>query len=143
MYQFITLKNPIPSCAIYGLKFNEGNWEFVYAVKTPIELKPGEEYDLVVYEYISDLYLKRRSSVNPQSVNVPVRTLEGYLGLLERQRLEDIRYRKEWCARNPGVEANTVELDNRDYDPSELKNLLTYVSGVKSVDQNKTIFIAV
>lgn len=130
MYHEITFEEPIPTCRIFSLTFDGGKWRYHYRVETPVELKG--ELDLVIYGHVSDLYLVHSNDIKDGGVNIPVKSLENYVKLLELQREKDLLFRKLWLEKNPGRtigERNRVKLENRDYPAEELRELgIMYVS---------------
>lgn len=121
MYQFLKLNDPIPSCEIYSLEFDEGKWIYIYALNVPFELTDENTEEIIVYEYISDLYLKLPNTVHPESVNLKVIKLHEYLHLLNKQREADLDYRNKWLSKLDVIpEINSVTLKNKSYSHQEL-----------------------
>ena len=152
MYQFLKFDELIPSCQIFELNFNElkGVWEFVYAVNTPFELTNDEDQEeLLIYEYISDLYLKETTFVHGESINIRVKSLDQYKEILERQREVDLAYRDAWKKENPNDEIpdeNYITLENRNYNHRELEKMgIHFISAIYKQNNHadKTTFIAI
>lgn len=147
MYQKIEFKKPIPSCEIYELKYNEETkeWIFIYLLNTPFELtdKPFEK-ELIIYDYISDLYLKYKDELHKDSVNIPINSKNQYLELLEKQRKTDIEYREKWMKENPNAVPNLIEVKNKSYTNSELIDLdIHYIASIWSEEDLFTTFAAI
>lgn len=148
MFQMITFDHPIPSCEIYSISYDQENkkWSFTYALNTPVELKDDEDVDLIIYEYICDLILKDPKSLHPESINIHVKNLREYRQWLERQREEDIKFRKKFLENNPDAVKNLIthKLENKDYSYQELSQLgLSYFSFIQQQDDHETVFAAV
>ena len=144
MYQFIKFDNPIPSCQIFELNFDSKNekWEFVYAINTPYELTNNSNQEpLIIYEYISDLYLKEVSFVHKESINIKVNNLNEYIDILNLQRQADLDYRKRWIEENPDLAADgpsSITLENRNYSHEELlENDIHFIASI--LKQNNRI----
>lgn len=146
MYQYLTFDRPIPSCAIHSLKFDKSTqkWSYIYALKTPFELTNENTKELIIYEYISDLYLKEADSVHPESINIRIKTLDEYVKLLNEQIKADLEYRKSWLEKNPNAKPSTVELENKDYSNIELQSLnVHFVANMVEKGDKTTIFAAI
>jgi len=144
MIQKFTFDNPIPSCRVCELKFTNNKWQFVYFINTPQLLLEGKEYDLCIYEFISNLILKERSTLNPESTNISIKSLNDYLSILQSQREADIKYRKEWLSKHPDAKKpSTITLENKSYSYDELKDLANYIVGIQSQNQTNTTFIGI
>lgn len=151
MYQKLKFKEPIPSCEIYELEFIKSTkeWVFVYLLNTPFELtdEPFEK-ELIVYDYISDLYLKYKDELHKDSVNIPINSKKEYMELLEKQRNTDLEFRREFNSKNPNLIPNLVKIKNRNYSNSQLIDLdIHYIASIWSFDNENdnecTIFAAV
>lgn len=141
MYQLLKFENPIPSCEIHSLEYHNNKWFFIYALNTPFELNNDNNEELIIYEYISDLYLKKISDVHAESVNIKIKTLDNYLKLLELQRNEDIKYRENWIKENPDEIPNKLILENKNYSFEDLRNEgVHYISSILESNDEKTIF---
>lgn len=145
MFQLLEFDNPIPSCSIYGLKFNNGKWKFIYRVETPNILnKENKDEEYIIYEYISDLKVKHKKDVHPESVNIVFKTLDEYLSFLEAQRIADIEYREKWKKEHPDEIPNLFILENKNYDFNDLINLdIHFIAGIKQINENNTEFIGI
>ena len=124
MFQVLEYDQPIPSCEIHGLRYDDGEWKFRYAVNTPVEITNENTVDLIVYEYISDLSIRIGEGQHKDAVNIHFKTLDQYMALLESQRLADLMFRKRWLEKHPGAQVKkfaTKVLCNRDYDINELR----------------------
>ena len=144
MYQFLKFESPIPSCEIHSLSFEDGKWYYTYALNTPFELTNENDRELIIYEYISDLYLRLPDTVHPESVNLRIKTLDEYLEWLEKQRLADISYRMEWKKKHPNAKPNIVKLRNQNYDhDSLLDNGVHYIASMINNDGEFTEFAAI
>lgn len=144
MFQLLKFDSPIPSCSIYELEFKDGKWYYIYALNTPFELTNDNEMELIVYEYISDLYLRLPESVHPESVNLRIKTLDQYLKLLEMQKNEDKKYREYWLSKNPEAKPNTIQLENKSYTHDELTNIgVNYIASIYEFEDGFTSFAAI
>lgn len=145
MEQALIFKEPIPSCDINHLIYENGQWNFGYMLITPVELKPNEKYDLVIYEFISDLQLRQRKEIRiKESVNIPITSYDQYLEFLNKQREEDLRYRKEWLKTHHDAKPSTIILENKNYSRRELQDAgVHFISGILNQDKDKTEFIAI
>lgn len=149
MYQFLKFKEPIPSCGIYSLEYNEKlkEWTYVYILNTPFELTNDNQKDLIIYEYISDLWLKESDNLHQNSVNLKIKTLDQYLKLLDLQRKTDLEFREKWKKDNPEQAKNCPNqknLSNKDYSNEELEQLgIHFIANIIDKDDNCTIFAAV
>ena len=145
MYQFLRLDEPIPSCEIYSLEFSESKWIYIYALNVPFELTNENTQEIVVYEYISDLYLKMSDSIHPESVNLRITKLDEYLCLLTIQRQADLDYRDKWLSKLDVIpEINSVTLGNKTYSHQELlDNGLHFISFTIDFTDKITKFAAI
>lgn len=145
MYQFLKLKEPIPSCEIYSLEFQNNEWIYVYALNVPFELTNDNTEEIIVYEYISDLYLKLSDSVHPESVNLRITKLDEYYHLLKNQREADLSYREKWLSKlDVTPEINSIILENKSYTHQELlNNNLHYISYIIQYTDEITTFAAI
>lgn len=152
MYQFLKFENPIPSCEIFEINYNneKNNWEFIYSINTTKEItNNSNQENFIVYGHISDLIIKNVSSVvYGDSVNIEFNTLDEYIEILENQRIIDLAYRNAWEKANPEIAEkgpnNTIKLENKDYNNNELKKLnVHYIASIIYKNNNETIFAAV
>ena len=144
MYQILKFKQPIPSCEIYGLEFNNGEWSYIYALNTPFELTNDNKKEMIVYEYICDLCIKEANNIHPESVNIRFKTLDEYLSILNRQIEEDLKFRQNWIRNHPDSKPATIKLENKDYSFNELKELDVHlISFIVKKEQNITIFAGI
>lgn len=151
MYQFLRFNHPIPSCEIYALEFDKNSnssspWTFIYAINTPKELNNNEDLNLIIYGYISDLWIKEKDYVHPESINIRINSLDEYLNYLELQYKTDNLYREEWIKNNPDATPNTICLENKNYNNNDLKKLnIHFISSIFSMDNenNTTIFTGI
>ena len=148
MIQLLKFDEPIPSCLIHSLKFNKENnkWEYIYALSTPEELTNNKKFNLIIYEYISDLKLKDGTNMHPDSINIKIRNLDEYLFYLNKQREADLSYRRKWIKEHniEDYHLNTVELYNKDYSNEDLNvEELCYISRIVEQKDDKTIFAAI
>lgn len=126
MFQILEFEDPIPSCEIYGLRYDNGVWKFKYAVNTPMEITNENTIDLIVYEYICDLTVRIGEGQHKDAVNIHFKTLDEYLLLLESQRITDLAFRANWLKKNPGAQVKKFAmktLENKDYDINDLRAL--------------------
>jgi hypothetical protein len=124
MFQILEFDNPIPSCEIHEVHYNNGLWKFRYAVNTPIEITNENQIDLIVYEFIADLSIRIGEGQHKDAVNIHFKTLDEYLLLLESQLTADLIFRKRWLEKNPNAKVKkfaTKNLENRDYNINELR----------------------
>lgn len=145
MYQLLKFDNPIPSCAIHELIFDEKEkkWTYVYALNTPFTLTNENKEVLLVYEFISDLHLKSSEGIHPESINLKIKTLDEYLALLERQRQEDLRYREKWIKEHIDdlPVPNTISLKNQNYSYKDLqKNNVHYIASCLEIKDDESVF---
>lgn len=103
MKQFLEFDHPIPSCEVYGMSWRDDHWVYTYALSTPFELTDGNNQDMIVYQFISDLVVRLAAPMHHDSVNLHFRTLSDFLSLLDRQVQEDKAYREGWLAAHPEV----------------------------------------
>lgn len=146
MHQFLEFDHPIPSCSIHALKFKDKQWKYVYALTVPFLLTEENEEPLVVYEYICDLILKKKSDLHQESINLEVHNLKDILSLLKSQRDYDLLYREKWKLEHPDHDdrLNVVVLPNKDLSYGELKRYdVHYISFVVQQNDFETIFAAV
>lgn len=144
MYQLLKFDTPIPSCEIHSLEYLDGNWKYIYALNTPFELTDENTESLIIYEYISDLHLKTKDSVHPESINLEIKTLTEYLAWLEKQRLTDILYREDWKKKHPNAKANIIELENKNYSKNDLREIgVHYIATELDKNEKVTNFAAV
>lgn len=144
MYQLLKFNEPIPSCSINSIEFIDGKWVFNYALNTPFELTDDNRNDLIVYEYISDLFVKNAEGLHHESVNVHFKTLTEYLSLLKRQQEEDINFRIAWKENNPDALPLTITLENKNYSLQELKKLnVNFIASIVNLDSEFTEFAAI
>lgn len=141
--QFFIFDEPIPSCAIHELQFADGKWKFVYAVKLPHEIKPGQKnLGFVIYEGISDLQLRNKSDLNPSSVNIPIDSYEEYIGYLDKQRDADLEYRRLYKQKNPGKKGSTFRLSNMPHSCNDLKRMGVHnIVSIESQEPDETEFV--
>lgn len=147
MYQYIKLDEPIPSCEIHSLEFENENWKYIYAISVPYELTNNDNnVELIVYSFISNLDL-REDTMSGLSANVRVKALDEYMLLLEKQRNVDLEYREKWLESNPDAtisEYSKRVLTNKSHSLSELKELeVQYISKILYKDDNQTTFAAI
>lgn len=151
MYQILKFKEPIPSSFIHALEYDENSkeWTYCYALNTPFELTNENTKELLIYEFICDLHLEENSTVNDESVNIKIKTLDEYLRLLDLQIEVDKKYRKDWLEENKNneevnTEPNTFSIENRDYTYEELRRIgINYISFLVESDKEISIFAGV
>lgn len=141
MYQFLKEKELIPSCKIHELIYENGEWTYVYALNTPFELTDSNDVDLIIYEYICDLILKKADSVHKDSVNIHLKTLKEYKEYLDTQRKIDLAFREAYLEKNPDSIANSFSIENKSYSNKELNDLgIHYLSSLVENDGNISKF---
>lgn len=149
MLQFLIFDEPIPSCSIYGLKYENEKWKFIYALNTPFELTDENSQEMIIYEYISDLTIKESKDLHPDSTNIKFKTLSEYLKILRMQIDEDKKFRENYFNKliesgEKIPEPNTIELNHKDYNYSELKEIgVHFISKIYDDKSFTTIFAAI
>ena len=155
MYQLLKFEEPIPSCRIHSLAFEDGKINFVYAVNTPREITDSMESPLAVYEHISDLKLVEASELHELSVNIKINSLAQYLEFLQKQQKADADYRKSFFDLlkynseaienlNKNLMNNSIKLEKRNYDNDELTKLgVNYIASILEEDNNYAVYAAV
>lgn len=141
MIQKIKFKEPIPSCEILELEYENGEWIYVYGINTPVEINESSK-GLIVYGHICNLEVKH-DDLPELSVNIHFDTMDQYMEILKSQRQADLDYRKDWLKRHPKCPVNTAILENRNYDHEELSEHISYLSTIIFKMQNETVFAAV
>ena len=143
MLQMLEFNHPIPSCKIHSLKYENNKWTFIYALNTPFELTNKNTENLIIYEYICDLNVKK-DDLHKESINIKFKTLDEYLYYLNKQYEEDIKFREKYLKNNPDAEPSTITLENRNYTVEELLNKnVNYIANIVKKEDNLTIFAAI
>lgn len=142
MIQKFKTENPIPSCEILELEYENGKWYYIYGINTPEEISNEESKEFIVYGHISNLVVKY-DDLNELSVNIHFKTLDQYIDILNKQRQADLDYRVSWLSRHPKCPINTVILENRSYKQEELQEKISYLSTILMEVDDVTIFAAV
>lgn len=141
MIQKLTLTHPIPSSIVSELKYEDGDWKYVYYINTPEEIN-DEDKEFVVYGYISNLDV-RYDDLGDLSNNIHFNNLQDYMEILEAQYNADMNYRLQWYAKSNKHTINTVVLENRDYDEIELGDIIKYLAIPMYKTKTHTVFAAV
>lgn len=131
--------NPIPSCKIYELKFEDKKWQFGYLVESNFDL--DEEFkNVYIYGNVCGLYLESANMPNG-SVNIQVSSMEEYIKYLELQRKLDLLFRKTWIMENPDETPIRIRLHKRTYSNRELAELdIKYISSIFKKEHSFTVF---
>ena len=143
---------PIPSCKIDSLLYEDKNWKFCYKVNSPIDLNDNtENLNLAIYGHISDLELIKRDTLHEKSCNIKINSLNDYIKYLTLQIEADKKYREEFMKKieynnelKNNLQLNVVELSNKNYSNEELQKMrITYIAGIYDQNEHNTIFKAV
>lgn len=139
----IRTKNPVPSCTINNLIWDDKTleWSYEYLVSLPKGITVDEEGSfsktLFVYGHIHQLKLV--DNVTKNSVNITVNKVEEVEEMVSLQYEADMEFRKKWIEENPEYEelANVVEVKN-ETQFSEYNHIIS----IKEQKEETTIFIA-
>lgn len=147
MFQLLKLRKAIPSCRIHSLLYNNNMWTYVYAVEVPRELNNENKIPLLIYGHISDLLIKEGKDQHEDSINIYFNTLDEYLKILDSQRQQDEKFRKEWLENHPNVEISEFairNLENKNYSNEQLRSLdIHCISSVIHQGKETTKFAAI
>lgn len=161
MFQLLKFDSPIPSCEIHEIKWEPnpkaqkdpnaepGFWTYVYAASVPELLtnSPKEGTDFMIYEFISDLNVKRGHGVHEEAINIHFRTLDEYIALLRLQQMHDNEYRRVWRVKHPDrriADFALRTLENRSYTHEELLAAhVHFISALIRQDEDSALFAAI
>lgn len=139
----VVTDNPVPSCVIQNLLWDEDNkrWSYEYYVTIPNKIEIDEDgkfsKDLYVYGHIQELKLV--DTVTKNSINISVKSVDDIKRMIDVQYKADIEYRNQWIENNPDYIDNvfTIQVENKTQ-YSEYNHIIS----IKEQNEDHTVFIA-
>lgn len=136
--QLFTVDEPIPSLIVHSLIFEDGKWKYTYAYETPVTLTDKRRKEpIYVLGFIDNQKLMK--TLNKNMVNIPIYCKQDVYDIMERQRLSDERFRREYRKHHLDVtddDQKTFTLENKTQ-----KAYGRRICGIKEQLEDKTIFI--
>lgn len=137
--QYIELDDPVPSLQLSKLKFENGNWKYIYCIETPTPLT-NKRRKRPLYFSGSLKTLELSNEIPPNMINVEVYCIEDVYELFRIQRESDLAFREKFIKSHKeeleNYKLHTFIVDNKNQDA-----LGKFIVQPQKIMEDKTIFV--